>query len=377
MSVDLVAEKTTDFLGGSEEPTVANACGQPRAKVPLSILCVVGALYLALSFHLFRASLSGTGNNFTFPLDDTYITMAVAKNIALHGVLGTSRFRFASATSCPGFLLLLAGAFRLTGPTEWWPLALSLGFGLLTLVMAWRLLGDVGAIPGFLALMAIVLLTPLHVLGLLGMEHTLHLALSLAFLNVVGWILARRQFPSWGALLLTSAMVSVRFEGLFMAAVACLLFLVQKQMRAAVALGIAAVAPVATYGVFSVLHGGYWLANSIALKGFPAHTEARAPLELVGYFLSNLHSAPYMGMLLGVMVALLAVPGVVGDIRSRGVLGIVFGATLFTWRWRVWDGCTDTKHTSSLRPSLPSRVPFHTSRFRATVGRSRRCWSSE
>jgi len=92
--------------------------------------------------------------------------------------MGLSAHRFASATSCPGFLLPLAGAYRLTGPTVWWPLALSLLFGLLSVVIAQRLMMDTHWGIQVTTLLAIIYFTPLHVIGNLGMEHTLHLLLA-------------------------------------------------------------------------------------------------------------------------------------------------------------------------------------------------------
>ncbi len=60
----------------------------------------------------------------------------------------------------------------------------------------------------------VIIFTPLHVLGLLGMEHTLHLALILIFLDLVSRALATQSTLHWTALLLTSFMVSVRYESL-------------------------------------------------------------------------------------------------------------------------------------------------------------------
>src|SRR5215831_17990394 len=83
--------------------------------MPAIILGITGSIYLVWALRVLRAGLAVTGAP-VFPLDDTYIGMALARNLALHGVMGFSATHFASATSCPGFLLLLAGVYRLTGP---------------------------------------------------------------------------------------------------------------------------------------------------------------------------------------------------------------------------------------------------------------------
>jgi hypothetical protein len=307
----------------------------PSRSIPhrtsVLILCFAGALYLALSIHLLRAGIAATGQ-LTYPLDDTYITMAMAKNLAFHGVWGITRSAFAPSSSCPGFLLILAAVYRLTGPTVWAPLALSLGFGLLAIFAAWRILRELNLATQICGLLAFIIFTPLHVLGLLGMEHTLHLALILLFLDLAGRALAAHSPLRWTALLLTAFMVSVRYESLFIVAVAGLLLLGQRRIRAAISLGIAAAAPVAIYGVASVLHGGYWLPNSIALKGTSTTSLLHAPIDLLRHFESCIVRAPHMGALLGAMIALLAVRGIAANtpasVRSRVMLDLVLGATM-------------------------------------------------
>ena len=69
------------------------------------------------------------------------------------------------------------------------------------------------------------------------MEHTLHIALTLTFLDLVVRALAKGQFPSWRLLVLAGVLVSVRYESLFLIAIACLLYLLNRQATAAVALG--------------------------------------------------------------------------------------------------------------------------------------------
>jgi hypothetical protein len=302
--------------------------GRTRKRVQLAILFVIGVFYFGLSLYLLRAEMRKTGF-LTYPLDDTYITMAIAKNLALHGVWGITQNGFSSASSSPGLVLLLAGVFRLVGPSAWWPLALSVGFGFLALILAQRLLTSAGLTTEFCALCAILFFTPLPVLGLLGMEHALHVALTLAFLDVVGFTLAEGRPPSWGLLLLTGLMVSVRYESLFMVMVACLLFFSQRKVLAAAWMGLAGAAPVAIYGVFAVLHGSDWLPQSVGLKGLPLSAAISRPTAVMRWFEDNLAHAPYMLALVAAMTILLALPVVRVDRRATSMLAIVLGATLF------------------------------------------------
>lgn len=305
------------------------------------VLCLVVASYCIISLHILRIGLSLTNHDLTYPLDDTYITMAMAKNFALHGLWSTSSAPFVSTTSCPGFVLLLAAAFRLTGPSVWWPLALSFSFGLLAIVMAQRLLAGAGLTVQFLSLTALVLFTPLAVLALIGMEHTLHLLLVLALLHLVSRTLVLRKPPGTGVLLLTAAAVTVRYETLFLVAVAGLLYLLQRQIRDALMLGAAAATPVIVYGAISVWNGCYWLPHTIAMKGISGSAALHSPWALPLHFLSCLARAPHMIAVLGWTIAPLMSRNVRQNVRVRSLLLMVFGATMLhlaladvTWVYR-------------------------------------------
>jgi hypothetical protein len=323
VSLDVCIELPKDQRTAPAEARTTGA----GIKTPLVILCLVVTMYLGLSARLLLDGLRKT-DTLVFPLDDTYIAMAMAKNIALHGVMGISATHFAPSTSCPGFLLLLAAAYRLTGPTVWWPLALSLAFGLMAIFMAQRLLAAAHWKIQLAALLTILYFTPLQIMGLLGMEHTLHLFLVLAFLHVATDALAKRESPSWSVMLLTSFMVSVRYESLFLVAVACLLFLLSRQVTAAVRLGLAGAAPVALFAAISVLNGGYWLPHSIALRGLLVSTATGTQTEFVQHFTFCLAQAPYLGVFLVMIVVLLTIRRVLADRRTRSMLGIVLGGIL-------------------------------------------------
>lgn len=302
-----------------------NKAAKPQVKMPPIILAIMAGIYVLCALQVIRAAWSTTGT-FSFPLDDTYIGMALAKNLALHGVMGISPTRFASATSCPGFLLLLAGAYRLLGPSVWCPLALSLGFGLLALFMAQRLLSDSHWGIQLVALGAVIWFTPLHVIGLLGMEHTLHLSLVLAFLHVSTKALADRKSPSWGLMLLASAMASVRYESLFVIAAACMLYLLQRQIKGAILLGAAGALPMVIYGVVSVAHHSNWLPQSVALKGLSGKAAIHSPIVVIPHFFSSLGRAPCLGVFLAIVIVLITLPNVRGDRRAFSMLVIVLGS---------------------------------------------------
>src|SRR3974390_3810827 len=99
-----------------------------RSRVTKLILAIV--VLLALTAGLL-SSIRLTSPAPAYPLDDTYIGMAMARNLAFHGVWGVTRYAFSSSGSSPLFVLLLAACYRITGVNEWWPLVLSIGFAVL------------------------------------------------------------------------------------------------------------------------------------------------------------------------------------------------------------------------------------------------------
>lgn len=205
--------------------------------------------------------------HFVFALDDTYIGGAMAKNLALHEVWGVTRHAFASAASCPFWILLLSGVYKAFGVSERSPLALSLAFALLTLVVADRLLlCDLPSRIRAVALVSIVLFTPLHVLGSIGMEHALHVLLTLAFLRFSMDLVVDHRWSPW-LWLLVPVMVMVRYESMFLIGPVFFFLVFQKRLKWALQIAAIAWLPVVAYGAFSVSKGWYWLPSSISMKG--------------------------------------------------------------------------------------------------------------
>lgn len=228
-----------------------------------AIVCVVSIVYL----------LSRTHGPFVYPLDDTYISMAIAKNMAQYGVMGFTRHAFTFSSSCPLWITIMAGVDWIAGARWWIPLAMSLVAGIAALLVASRVLEGYG-IKGGLAIGALVslcILTPLPAMGLSGMEHAMHIALVLPFVAGACRFLERdtawapREF--WKLTAILAVMVTVRYESLFLGGLFALLLAVRRRWLYAVLSLLAALAPVALLGLFSVSHGWQWLPNSLLLKG--------------------------------------------------------------------------------------------------------------
>ena len=117
MSVDLLSPQVANAPPAMRSSEILSAVDLWLAQHTRWILALTTVSYVLLSLDLFRRIIAKTNGQFVFPLDDTYITMALAKNFALHGSWSISNGTFQSATSTPAFLLLLSGLYRLTGPT--------------------------------------------------------------------------------------------------------------------------------------------------------------------------------------------------------------------------------------------------------------------
>jgi hypothetical protein len=268
---------------------------------------------LVFSFEFWQ-SLRQTGWQLVYPLDDTYISMAMAKHFAAHAVWGITPFQFTSATSTPLYVFVLAIAYWLTGPTQWWPVVLAFIFGLASLVVADSLLPKRSAIRLY-GLAAMALLTPLYAMAQTGMEHTLHIFLTLAFVLRASRAIAGANRLDWMLILITPLLVMTRFEGLFLVGICVLFLLLRRSVVFALLLSIAAATPVLAYGALSVSKGWFFLPNSLLLKGTKFNSNLLiSALSVIFHLYYVLHRAPY---LIGIMVA----------------IGIMLYATQAAGRW--------------------------------------------
>ena len=140
------------------------------------------ALLLAALAALWLAMRRATGGALVYPLDDTYIQMAIAKTLAAHGAWGVTRFEFSGAGSSLLWPLLLAGLDRLTGQGARLPLIANTLAAILLLAIAYAGVRRHGASRAGQALAGalVIVAAPLPALALVGMEHTLQGAAALA-----------------------------------------------------------------------------------------------------------------------------------------------------------------------------------------------------
>ena len=290
------------------------ALSRPRA-IPARWPAAAGiALYLALAAAYTVAGLLRNDGHFVYAQDDPYIHLSIARTLAGHGVWGISPHEFASASSSPLWTLLLASIRLLGGTAVWWPFALNLAAGVALLLLVQRIARDFMTPRWQMALLAaVVVATPLATLALVGMEHTFQMLLVLAFAwysavrlsaeassaEVPGATVGSAEVPSesagvpratsrsaevpasihrpWpGGMVLAAVLAGLRYEGLFVVAVVCLLCLWRRRPLTGIALGCAAVLPLALFAWYSVSHGGLILPNSVIMKSGPGRFDSLA-----------------------------------------------------------------------------------------------------
>ncbi len=242
---------------------------RPRFVLPLALLALLIPVAL-IEYQVARH----TGGAFMYPLDDTFIHLTVAKNLALNGTWGISGSEFQSASSSLLYTLLLAALIRIFSAHAWIPFIVNVISGIILITVIFKRLQKENIRPfgQLIILLAIIFLTPIPILVISGMEHTLQCLFSFLFITrLADWLeqsdneSGKNSLPL--SLLLYGVLCSaIRYEGLFLIAIACLLLLYKRKIGTAFLLGFICVLPVVIFGLYSISKGSYFLPNSVLMK---------------------------------------------------------------------------------------------------------------
>ncbi len=257
----------------------SDAALRPWTIASTSLISILAYL-TAFSWILLQGCRLTHGRQF-YMLDDTYIHAAIARHIVQDHTFGISPHIFSSASSSILWPLLLALCFKLFGIHIIFPLLLNAFFSVCILCGAayflWKLYP---AIPRSFLLglqLALLIITPLLTMTFVGMEHTLHIFLSLWFIFLAAVVISEftaeaaccsPRSRSYINLLYVSAflLVATRYEGAFTVIPAVFLLLLLKRIRESIFLSLSGMAPAVIFGVYSVLNGSHFLPNSLLLK---------------------------------------------------------------------------------------------------------------
>lgn len=259
---------------------------------------VLPITFLAFILPLFIIEvqvLSYTNGTFMYPLDDTFIHLTIAKNLALYHVWGTSSHEFASASSSILYPILLTTAIEIFGSKALIPFVLNFICAIILLVVIQKYLRKNGLDPLMqtVVLVGVILLIPLPVIVLVGMEHTLQILFSFLFIyQFADWVAAssepgqhQKWKMPWTILVWGILVTATRYEGIFLIAIACLILIWYDRWFLAIELGLISVLPIFIFGIYSIHQGSYFFPNSVLLKSTTGSaTQSRLKLFTDGLF---------------------------------------------------------------------------------------------
>ncbi|SPF75677.1 hypothetical protein ALP8811_00670 [Aliiroseovarius pelagivivens] len=282
-------------------------------------LTLMSVLISVVAFALYQGVALVRAGVFEYPLDDVYIHLAVAEQIAAGGY-GVNPGEFTSAASSPIYPFLLT-AFAGTAAQAWLPLFWNTVAMLLGAVLWARIVSKSGASRGWMLTFAALGPLAFNFAGaaMVGMEHSLHVLASLAVLRGLQIQMDEGRI-SW---LLVAGMVlgpMIRFEGLAVTGGGALVLLLMGRTAIAIGLFAAASALVAGFMYFLTSLGLEPLPNSVMAKLSGSGHDRFSPADLPIKLLVQLFSSKAVVLLITVLcaVALLARPGI--DRRLRTLL---------------------------------------------------------
>jgi hypothetical protein len=257
--------------GTSEENGARRRVVFGRPVSTLSIACVL--LYLAVVLGLFLAILHRDDGIFTYSLDDPYIHLALAENLA-HGHYGINLGEASSPSSSivwPFLLVPLAGtAWQMYLPLAWNILFCAMGAWLIAwIVEGWAWPANPGSvIPWWIRFSfagAFMLVASLAGLTLVGMEHGLQLLLAICCAAGITEALAGRPMPGWCVAAAVFGPM-VRYENFAMvAAISIALYGMGRTRTALTVAGISVIGP-ALFSAFLLSCGLPALPSSVLIK---------------------------------------------------------------------------------------------------------------
>lgn len=268
---------------------------------------------VAVAIQLVRV-LDMCGGTFVYALDDAEIHMAVAREIA-SGHYGLGPDTITTPASSILWPLLLA-PFIFTPVAFMMPFIMGCVIGVAIAEAIRRLLSvwvKDGIWTAFLA-SAIVLLTNQAGLPFLGMEHGLHVLLSLILLHAIAD--SDRTAPSIWIAVAMALTPAVRYEGLALTGLTAIV-LWWRGYRGMACMGLGgAVIILGTFSSFLAVNGLGWLPSSVLVKSFATGAD-NGNTGLWNNIVLNVSSGSGRALLVASIIA-----AIVGIVRRRTPSGI-------------------------------------------------------
>lgn len=232
----------------------------------LKLLTISLAVYLLGFALLLWAVLHANLGHFEYVTDDAYIHMAVAKNFALYGVFGITRYGFTSSLSSILWPWLLVGWYKVAGVSLYASLILNALFALTLAASSFYLLPPRRA---FLFSIAAAFLGSTLSLTFVGLEHNLHaLTTVLLFALAIGVVRLDRRVEVPLLFVLAALNTGARYEGMAAVLVLSAYRLLKRDVVSALTILLGGLLPVVAYGLWSVSKGWYFLPTSVLTKAY-------------------------------------------------------------------------------------------------------------
>lgn len=334
-------EPTIEMNDPSLAPSAARSSSiSPRKEISLDAILVVGGFLLMCMVELLTILVLNDGK-FSYTLDDPYIHLAVAEEIA-RGHYGVNGTEFSAPSSSALWPFLLAPLAR-TSIGEFLPLVLNVGFGVLTCLVILRGVRRVlppaedatgMTLPLARAAISWVVLLGCNVPGIVfsGMEHSLQVLLAIV---VADGVIQLARTGKADRMLVIAAVIGpwVRYENLALTAAACGVLFLKQRPRQALVIGGCAILGLAAFSGYLTALGLPLIPSSIIAKSFLAANTSRLGGILMALQHSFLSDRGVLLLLMSTALVWLAVrpgshptrPAAIG-LAAAGLLHACFGA---------------------------------------------------
>ena len=245
----------------------------PRGRNLIVLLAALAALIIPVIL-LENNVLHHTDGAISFPLDNAFLDISVAKNLAFYKVWGVSKYAFQSASTSLLYPLLLVPFFFIAGAHLIIPIIVNTLVAGTFLYFLQKALISGGLRPAAQLgiLLAVIFLAPLPLLVVSGMGYPLQLLLCFLFVTTLSTSLGSTATRLPVKLYLLGALsVAARYEDLVLILLACLLLIASKRGKEALKLAGISLIPALLFGAISLAKGSYFLPNSLVLGPYPGY----------------------------------------------------------------------------------------------------------
>lgn len=250
-----------------------------------SVACV--AIYLVVTAILVFRIQAATGGHFIYALDDAYIHLQLASNIA-HGNYGINAHEISTPSSSIiwPFLLIFGtdSSWHALVPFIWNLLFGSIAAFLLGLIIDrwdWAGEGHLGTAKRLLTSLLFVFVANLVGLTFVGMEHTLQVLLALGSAYGIIQVLEERALPTW-CIACAALGPAVRYENAAITVAIVIVLIIQKRIRTAVILIVLSALTPMIFSAAMIHEGLHALPNSVLAKAQLSPTHTGVSLHLIG-----------------------------------------------------------------------------------------------